>query len=438
MKFKNQYILLTIILIATTLRNGFLIRNIYCHPDFFHQDIKAVARDINSGQEPYLNSFGYEASNVAYSIIHQKGFSSPFGGDTGSTGWVAPGIVFLYTLSFYLFGCFTFGSIFFLFVLSILISVVVLYLIYLSSLLIFNNRTVGYISACLFAVCPHDLYLFNIMDVTEFNVFVLFFILNFFLFLQWCRFEDSRHLFLFSVTSALSILFNPVFIGPITVCLVFYVFNFHVNKNIALKQAVSSALIIFILITPYIIYQKNRLGIWSFIKSNGPFELYLGNVHCSNGELSKDIFSQYHPSLNSGEYLVYKDQGEVNYIHSKFNIFLANFNFRRSTILIFNKFLLFYFIYPGSDSSQKGIKLFVRYLTYPIAGISLLFYLLQRLKNKTLFDPLFYAYILSYSLPFMFSGIMWRYSLPIVPLTIILLGMCLYTSINWCIAKFKA
>ena len=59
---------------------------------------------ISDSTAPYLNVFGFEVSNVAYALVCKgEGLANPFGGDTGPTGWAAPGMVMLYVLAFKLF-----------------------------------------------------------------------------------------------------------------------------------------------------------------------------------------------------------------------------------------------------------------------------------------------------------------------------------------------
>jgi hypothetical protein len=431
MKRSRTCILIAIFVVAIILRGFFLTRNIYLHPDFFHQDCAAIDKQFSSGNRPYVNDFGYEASNVAYSLVCRgDGLANPFGGETGPTGWVAPGMVLVYAAAFYMFGCFSFYAMLFLCITAVLLSLVLVYLVYLVSLHIFNRPGAACVCAALFAVCPHDIYLFTIRDMTEFNIMPVLFILVFYCLLRWRRRYDKASLVLFSLCSAVSILFNPVFTISILAGLILTACS---ARHIAvLKQSAAALVIIMLLVAPYVLYLRHQLGMWSFVKSNGPFELYQGNAPAAQGDLSRDYFYAHHPSKNAHAYLTYKRQGEADFIHTSFMLFCADFDPFRFISLTVNRFLFFYFIYPVSDST-----LLIRYATYPLAGVSLILYLFQRLKNRSAYDLLLYVYIVTFSLPFMLTGIMWRYSLPVISLTTVMLGMSLVTFVDWFIARFK-
>jgi hypothetical protein len=423
------------VLLALTLRTGFLIRNIETHPYFFFQNTQSIETQLSSGDKPYVNDFGYEAANIACAMVCKgEGFASPFGGSTGPTAWAAPGIVLIYALSFYAFGCFTFSSILFMFLLSLLFSAAMVVLAYRLSFLLFENQPTACICAALVALCPHDLYIFNIMKISDFNIFSFLFLLIFCAFIEYCHSGRKLHLLLFSFIAGISILFNPVFICSVLSCFLFLIFNAGRDIRPAIQKVSGSLVIMACIITPYIAYQNNHLHALTFIKSNSLFELYIGNTSESTGELSEDLFMKYHPSLNTREYHAYRAMGEVSYVRSKFSILLANFNFQRFVKLCMQRFLYFFFIYPGADSQQQGWKLLIRYLTYPLTGLSLLLFLAQRWKGKNAYDPLWYAYMISYALPFLCTGVMWRYSLPLAPLAMILLGKSLAVFIT----MFKA
>jgi hypothetical protein len=175
-------------------------------------------------------------------------------------------------------------------------------------------------------------------------------------------------------------------------------------------------------IVPYAGYQKYRLGFWSFIKSNGPFELYIGNIPGVDGVLTLDAFSRYHPSRNITEFLLYKHSGELEYTSAKFNSFISSFNTAAFIKTTFKRFLNFFFIYAPVRDDVSGLWLIMKYAAYAATGASCVLYLFLRRYDTSTFDWLLYLYMVSYALPFLFAGIMPRYSYPIVSISSILLG----------------
>ncbi len=403
--------------------------NIQRNPSFFHIDIEQLKEEIHSNKNPYLNAFGYENSNTAYSLVCKKeGFANPFGVSTGPTGWVAPGLVLIYALSFYLFGCFSFGSILFMFCLAILLSLTMVLLIYSISLQLFANRYLAYLCSFLFAICPHDFWYLIGIHQQDFNIYSFLFILNFFSFLKLVKSTALKNVILFSTVAGISLLFIPVMIFPICVCLAFFIFEHRKHKAYVFKHTGLCCAIIFLIIFPYIVYQKYHLGNWSFIKSNASFELYLGNVKGYDGFLVMDLFREKHPGTNHTEYQYYNTLGEVKYIQTRFLAFLEDFNLFSFMKLTVKRFFYFFFIFkPDIPPHHFKLRiLLMNYLVYCIPGLSLLVYLLLTHKTMNRYDALIYLYILAYAFPYFFTAVMIRYPTPISTLTVTLFGRILW------------
>ena len=69
-----------------------------------------------------LASFSQETGSIGSSLVKGKGFSSPFGGDTGPTAWLTPVYPLLVAVVFRVFGIFTNASFFALVFLNSLFS----------------------------------------------------------------------------------------------------------------------------------------------------------------------------------------------------------------------------------------------------------------------------------------------------------------------------
>jgi hypothetical protein len=209
-------------------------------------------------------------------------------------------------------------------------------------------------------------------------------------------------------------------------CLVFTFLQFQ-NKYFACQKIVWSLAILLLLCTPYILYQKQKLNIFTFIKSNALYELYQGNLPDFDGVLTTELFEKYHPFFNKNEYRNYKSLGEIKYIESKFSVFKQHFDFNRFIIVTGKRFINFFFIFPLPTYRIYGREFFIRELAYPLMGLSLLCYYALRFKKRNSFDELMYIYIFSYALPYCFAGMMYRYSFPIVPLTAVLFAYIIYS-----------
>ena len=58
----------------------------------------------------------------------------------------------------------------------------------------------------------------------------------------------------------------------------------------AVRETAVVVLVCAFLLAPYILYQHQQLHTWSFVKSNGAFELYLGNIPDFGGVLTRGSF----------------------------------------------------------------------------------------------------------------------------------------------------
>ena len=423
----KKRVLLLILIFGAMLRIASLISNIQNNYAVFHSNIELINQQINSHDSPFKHLFGAEISNVAYSIVCKgEGFSDPFGGHTGATGWVAPGMVFIYALSFYLFGCFTFGSIMFVFLFSLALSLIMILIIYRLCVELFKNEIIGYIGAFLFAIDPQDLFIFNRFHHQEFNAFAFLFLLTFYLFIRCIESTSIKTVFFVAMASGIAALFNPSFVIPIILVLFFFL-----RHNIfKLKHAVLFVIIACLIVTPYILYQKHNIKTWVFIRSNAPFEIYQGNLPDFCGAYDFDFLKKHHPILNQKEYEEYKVKGEFAYIDSKFIQFKDSFDIRKFILLCIKKFLFFFFVYHPVKVLEQGVAPHV-YLVYSLRGLSLLIYLLIRARGITTYDKLLYLYIISFSIPYCFAGVTYRYSFPIVPFTAVLAAYSIYTIWHW-------
>ena len=418
--------LVWIMAVACIVRFCLVAITMHRHPSFFNPSPTTLHQHLANENKPYMHPFGYEISNVAYSIVCKKeGFANPFGGNTGPTGWVAPGIIGLYVLSFWLFGCFTKGAILFMFGLSIGISLLIIALLYRTSKLLWPQSIVGLIAASLYAGCPQELMSLLYPHQTDFNVLTFWFILTFYLFLQMSSSCTARNRYIFALTAGAALLFTPVMAAPIGVCLAWYAVRCQKRLPMLICDLLVCLLVIAIVVTPYLVYQKNRMGSWFFIKSNGPFEIALGNSAEFDGVLVYDLFQKHHPGSNSEEFSAYRALGEITYIKDRFKNFASHFSFERLLLLTAKRFIYFFFILKPYIAPERfqTVRLIAEYIGYAIPGLTLLLYLLIRHKSLQWYDYLIYCYIISYAFPFLFAGIMYRYAYPISSLTTILLAI---------------
>lgn len=420
--FNSPVIILALIMVlAAALRLYMLSLNMEQHRGAFHYDRKLLKEKLRAADTPFQHPFGAEVANVAYSIACKKeGLSNPFGDSTGPTGWVAPGMAVIYACSFYIFGCYTFKAIVFLFVVAMCLSLGMIFLVYRLSIILYGNTSVGYLAALLFALSPHDLRVFKHIDLQDFNFMIFLFLLVIYVLLLFFISRTAKHLIFLALATVAAVLCNPIFILPILVSLLFTIVRSKQRIMACFQFAVFLGIVI-LLIFPYILYQYKQMHAWTFIKSNGMFELYLGNVPDFNGVLVNELFKKYHPIMNKNEFLQYKAMGEIEYIRSRGSRFLENFDsvafIKRTVHRIYN----FFFLVPPF-TFDKGL---MRQLLFS-RGLILVLYVLMYYKKIDSREKLLYLFILCYILPYCLSSIMYRYSIPIVSVEMVFAAFIFY------------
>lgn len=425
----HRKILFTIVLCALLARAGMLYCNYIRHPGFFARDAAEIAREISPAQAPYVNPFGFEIGNIAYSIVcGGRGFSSPFGGDTGPTGWAAPGAVMLYALAFSLFGCFSNGALLFMFALALVLSAAMMLIIHSLSFQLFRNRTIALIGTACFAFSLQDLELYSKSYQQDFNIYSFVFLVLFALLLRYQCNRSRKNLIFFALGTGVALHFLPVLTVAIAVVWALQVVVEKEQRRLqVLKHALVFCLVTGCVAAPYTLYQQQRIGTLFFMKSNGMFELNQGNSPVSDGYLTVEVFAAKHPAQNEAEFDSYKKLGETAYVRSKLVELKKNFDPLRFARLCLNRFCYFFFVFRHiTEAFALTHWMLLRYAGYLLPGLALvLFPLLCRPQRPVAFT-LLYGYIAGFALPYICIAVMYRYSFPINTLTSILLGAIVY------------
>jgi hypothetical protein len=415
----RRWALVGVLIIAGVLRLTFLVLNVHNHHYFFFQPRAEVLARIAGPDRPYVNEFGFEVSNIACAwVCGGQGFASPFGGNTGPTAWIAPGLVALYAASFGLFGCFTVKSILALFGVALLLSLATCWLTYQNALLLFADRSTALLAAILFAVAPFDLWLFRVASAMELNVYTFFLALLLYLALRYWRSPTRASLLGLAATTALAVLCYPGF-GLCTFAVVV------LRLLVARPTRVAAHILLFVTVVgagvfPYLVWQRIRMGGWVPVKSNGAFELYLGNTLKARGLLSDTVFKSHHPSQSQAEFLRYRELGEVPYIREKFGEFRQRFSLPRFLATSGHRLLEYFVAYEVKSWDTQAGWILAKRLMWALPGTILVLFPLVRRRHLDQRVLVAYAFVVTFALPFVLAGVMERYRLPIAAVVVVL------------------
>ena len=270
------------------------------------------AEDLTPFGPPHFHfEFGCETGAIAYSLATGHGFSSPFGGSTGPTAWLAPLYPALCALVFKGFGYFTFASgVVMLAINSVFSALTCIPICRIGELTV--GRKVGYWSGWIWSAGV----LFMRWPTTwvwEMSASALLISILFLQSLQLGKQASGKRWAGFGLLWGIAALTNPSLLAFLPAAGLYPVVKLWRGHERWFRHAAVSAVVFAVVISPWLIRNRVTLGTWVFIRDNAPFELSLGNYPGSNG---MGWFGK-HPSKNRREYVNYKRMGELPYVASK-------------------------------------------------------------------------------------------------------------------------
>jgi len=272
----------------------------------------SVSDDLGTFAPPHFHfGFGFETGAIAYSLATGHGFSSPFGGSTGPTAWLAPLYPAMCALIFKGFGCFTLASGFVILLINSVFSALTCIPICRIGELTMG-RKVAYWSGWIWATGV----IFMRWPTTwvwEMSASALLISVLFLQSLQLAQQSSGRRWAIFGLVWGIAALTNPSLLAFLPAAGLYPILKLWRRDERWFRHAAVSAVMFAVVVSPWLIRNRVTLGTWVFIRDNAPFELALGNYHWSSG---MGWFGK-HPSMNKWEYAKYKGMGELPYVASK-------------------------------------------------------------------------------------------------------------------------
>lgn len=434
-----------------------------------------------ANRQPLLAAFGFEASNVAAALVcGDRGLADPFGVPSGPTGWVSPGVVALYAVPFAIAGCFSTGSVLLVFLVALGLSVGIVVLSATTAERLWGDRRITLLAALLAAASPFDLRLFAAASTLDLNLHAFLLLGLVYLLLDLERGATLGRLAKVVVAAAVATLCNPVFVAVAAGGLPLALWRTAgegarrsgrtgrrqpsrgpVPAGLFPRLALALGLLLaaqVVLVGPYLVVQRSRLGAWTFVKSNAPFEIALGNRPGGDAVLEREDFDQGHPSRNPVELARYVAQGEIAYVQAHGARFLKRLNPGEMTLATLHRtgeyFLgLSHFRALASTSTplpprspkvaaprdpgaarelpapppppSRPVPDLLRALSHGLVGTAFLAFPLALPGRRRPFrlrpgEWLLYAAALLYAAPHLVASVMPRYVLPVTPLALLL------------------
>ncbi len=297
-------------------------------------------------------SFGWEVGRIAYSIATGRGFSSPWGGDTGPSAWTAPVYPYIVALSFRLFGLYTHAAAIALLIFNSLCGALTCWPIVRIARRVFNER-VAFWSGWIWALFPYMIY-WDVRWVWETSLSALLLTLLFMLTLEM---EGDRRLIswfgygllwgVIGLTNPAALSFLP-FSGP------WLAYHLHRRKLGFVLPAAVGAIVFWLTLMPWLMRNYEVFHKPVFVRDNVGVEF-----RCGNNPLAEGIWvGMYHPSQNPLLFEEYERTGEAAYSaeQSRLAKQWITEHPRKFAIISFRKFIYFWTDIPSATTIPEWMQ----------------------------------------------------------------------------------
>jgi len=252
-----------------------------------------------------------ELNELAHSLLTGHGFSSPFGGLTGPSAFLAPGYPMLIAVIFRLLEPQSLASAFALMLLQSFFATATIVTMMVVARKLFSNAAAN-LAGIVWAISPPLLFLPIIYWDTCFSIFVLTLFVTL---CVYCAASPSWAMrFSIALCALLALYTNPSLSTAITGCLIWTALM--VRRNFPRTRpgtVLTAAALILICFSVWPIRNYERLHAFVPLRTNLGYELWQGNRPGSDGFFSPAL----HPNVNQQEYARYASLGEVAYMREK-------------------------------------------------------------------------------------------------------------------------
>jgi hypothetical protein len=248
-----------------------------------------------------------ELASLARSIAEGRGLSSPFGGDTGPTAFLAPGYPALIALIFRLLGYYSFPSVLAILAMQTCFATLTVWAMMLTARSLFGIR-VANCAGMLGAF--GGLLLFVPAIFWETSLSTLFLIGMIALALRCAHRPTPKLWAIMGVSGGVAILVNPALALAMIGILAWTAYQ---TRSAPARLPVLGFLLLIAVFAPWPVRNLRVLHRFIPFRSNLGFELWMGNKAGGSGDFDDSLF----PIANQQEHAAYAAKGEVVYMDGK-------------------------------------------------------------------------------------------------------------------------
>ncbi len=267
----------------------------------------ALRSYLTSHPQGYFFSHPWEMGLLADSLIHGLGYSSPFGGSTGPTAFIAPGYPTLVAGVFLAFGSYTSLSLLVILSINVLASLLTVWLIMHIAANLLDRRT-ALLAGIFWAVSLPLLWVPAIFWESSLSQFALIGIIA--LALRIRRAPTKSAWALLGACCGVASLINPALVFSLIAIMGWLAYQ---TRRISRAAPILGLLVLGLVFAPWPVRNAYRFHAFIPLRSTVGFELWMGNRPGANGRLDESVF----PMFNKQELSSYLSKGEVAYTRGK-------------------------------------------------------------------------------------------------------------------------
>jgi hypothetical protein len=354
----------------------------------------------------WLYNRGIEMGLLANSLIHGLGYSSPFGGATGPTAFIAPGYPTLIAAIFLIFGSYTFASAIAIMLLQVLVSVFTVWLIMCVARETLDTPTAN-LAGAFWAISLPLLWIPTIFWETSISACI--FPATVALALRCRRTPTVAAWVLLGVFCAIASLINPALLPSLLAIMGWTAFY---TLKASRTAPILGLLALVLVFSPWPIRNARRFHAFIPTRTTVGFELWMGNRPGATGYLNESLF----PMYNRQELASYISRGELAYTRDKSAEAIAYIRAQPATFarLTARRFVRFW---TGTGNLNGSPIYAIHALLTTGFGLTGLILLFRRRRDLA---TLFALPLLLFPLPYYITHAEFRYRLNIDPLLTIL------------------
>jgi 4-amino-4-deoxy-L-arabinose transferase-like glycosyltransferase len=382
-----------------------------------------IASLMHGDVRQWFFSQATEIGCFADSILAGHGMSSPFGGETGPSAFLAPGYPALVALLFHVFGAYSNGAAIALLVLHILAAMLTVLVVMLVAQRAFNAKT-AIVAGMLCAVSPPLVWLPVLFWESCLSTLLL---IGFLALALRIAAQPRMSLWLaMGAWGAVAMLINPSLTLALVSMALWAAWQRRglLHGAAALRGPAAAAILWMVLFAPWPIRNARVMHAFVPLRDNMGYELWQGNRVGSDGNFAKTE----HPNGSRTEYARYKSLGEMAYMRDRSAVAMQAIEAdpARFVVLTMKRVARFWMGRGG----RKSLGLITAWVTATtLLGFAGLVLLLRRRRELGI---LFAMPVLLFPLPYYITHADFRFRFVLEPLMLLLSA---YAGQTWVMRK---